>query len=306
MASPRFPQSAELAMRMWQASTGETVDGVLLVDAIGLQALVEATGPVDVDGRSIAAADVPQELLHDQYLGYGDLLEDDLQNNARREALAHIAEAAVSRVDEGGWDTSQMLESLAGAVRGRHLLAWSPDPVEQAGWEAAGMTGELEPSSLLLSILNRGVNKLDWFLDVDAALDVSVGEEHTDVRVEITLTNATPEGEPGYVAGPLPELDLGYGEYRGILAVNVPSAARGSRFDDVSPLVVAGRDGPTRVVGFYFRLAKGESRTYVLRFELPNSASTSLSVMASSRFPGVTWHYAEEQWEDSESRVANW
>ena len=302
MPSPRFPQSAELALRMWKAATGEQLDGVLVVDAIGLQALIEATGPVEVDGRQISAADVPAELLHDQYLR----LEGDPEHDERREVLARIANAAVERLDSGGWDTSAMLQSLAAAVRGRHLLGWTPDPTEQAGWEAAGMAGELEADSLLLSILNRGANKLDWFLDVDASLEVEDGADADRVVVTITVENTTPDGEPDYVAGPRPEIGLAAGVYRGILAVNVPGAARGARFDGVSPLAVAGRDGPTRVVGFSFDLAAGEARTYVLRFALPNKSSTSLTVMASSRVPRVTWRYAAEQWEDSQSHVANW
>jgi hypothetical protein len=303
MASPRFPQSAELASRMWEAATGEAVDGVLAVDAIGLQALVEATGPVEIDGRRIEAEDVPAELLHEQYLG--DEVGDG-ENAERRELLARIADAAISLLDSGGWDTSVMLESLAGAVRGRHLLAWSRDEVEQAGWEAAGVTGELEPDSLLVSLLNRGANKLDWFVEVDAELSVDAVEEGWDVAVEITLSNETPEGEPAYIAGPNPQLGLEYGVYRGILAVTVPGAARQARFEGVSPLAVAGPDGPTRVVGFQLDLPPGETRRHVLRFTLPNSSSTSLTVMASSRVPGVTWRYAAEQWEDSQSHVANW
>jgi len=306
MASPRFPQSAELATRMWEAATGETVDGVLAVDAIGLQALIEATGPVTVGDREIGADEVPQELLHDQYLRFGELGSQDSQENAeRRETLALIASAAVERIDAGGWETSTMLRTLSEAVRGRHLLGWTPDPVEQAGWEAAGMDGELRGDSLLVSLLNRGGNKLDWFLDVDASLSLEDGTEGWDVAVEITLTNNTPAGEPRYIAGPYPGLALAPGEYRGILAVNLPAAASGARFDDVAALAVAGADGPTRVAGFQLELPPGESRTYVLRFTLPSQAER-LRIEPSARVPGITWHYGAEEWEDTESRVANW
>ena len=43
--SPRFPASAALAAQMWKAKTGETVDGVFAIDPIGLQALIEVSGP---------------------------------------------------------------------------------------------------------------------------------------------------------------------------------------------------------------------------------------------------------------------
>ena len=303
MPSPRFPQSAELAVRMWQAATGETVDGVLLVDAIGLRALVEATGAVEVDGRRIEADAVPAELLHDQYARLDLGLADEEENAQRREVLADIADAAVVALDEGGWETSTMLRSLADAVAGRHLLGWSSDPVEQAGWEAAGMGGELDADDLLVSVLNRGSNKLDWFLDVDAGLAVESGEDGWDVTVEVTLTNTTPEGEPEYVAGPYPGNGLAAGEYRGILAVNVPGAAADVGFDGDPPLAVAGRDGPTRVRGFRFDLPPGDSVRHVLRFRLPASVR-SIDVLPSSRFPRVEWRYEAEEWQDSRSRTA--
>jgi hypothetical protein len=302
MPSPDFPQSAALATAMWKAATGEEVDGVLVVDAIGLEALVEATGPVEVDGRRIGTDEVAQELLHDQYLRF----DADEQTGERREVLARLADAAVSQLDAGGWDTSTMLRSLAQAVRGRHLLGWTTDPVEQAGWEAAGMSGELGPDDLLVSVLNRGTNKLDWFLDLDGEISVTRVDAGWEVAVELTLANGTPDGEPPYVAGLNAEaLRLEAGAYRGILAVNVPGAARGARFDGVSGLAVAGRDGPTRVVAFQLDLPAGEAVTHVLRFTLP-ARQRSLDVAPSARVPAVRWRHGAEAWEDSESRTLNW
>lgn len=308
MASPRFPASAALATQMWEAATGEAVDGVLAVDALGLQALVAATGPVQLGDRTITAEEVPQEVLHDQYVRFGQLGDQGSQENAqRREVLSELASAAFDRLDAGGWETSTMLRSLSGAVAGRHLLGWTPDPVEQAGWEAAGMDGELEPDSLLVSLLNRGGNKLDWFLDVDAELEVEAApdDEGWDVSVALTLTNPTPPDQPPYIGGPLPGLDLDPGEYRGILAVSVPGDAVIAGFDGVPSLAVVGIDGPTRVAGFQLDLAAGDARTVVLRFRLPPDAR-HLRIEPSARVPTIAWHYGAEEWEDSESRVANW
>ena len=49
--SPRFDATAELASRMWTSLGGAPVDGVLALDPIALQAIMKATGPVDVAGR---------------------------------------------------------------------------------------------------------------------------------------------------------------------------------------------------------------------------------------------------------------
>lgn len=303
MASPRFPESAELATRMWSAAGRGEVDGVIAIDPIGVQAIIAATGPVSIGDRTIAAEDVPQELLHDQYLQLGDST-DDYRNAERRESLGDLADAAVAALDSGDWSTSTLIRELGDAISGRHVLAWSKDETEQRGWAAAGMSGELTEESLLVSVANRGANKLDWFLDVDAELVAEQAADGVDVRVELTLTNETPEGEPRYVQGPNPELDLDAGEYRGIVAVNVPGAAEDSRFEGVDQLAVAGADGPTRVVGFQLDLARGERRTVVLRFHLPDGWDRVV-VEPSARVPVVSWRHGSASWQDSSSRVAN-
>jgi hypothetical protein len=304
MASPDFPASAELATRMWAAAGRGDVDGVLAVDAIGLQAIVTATGSVDVDGETLGADDIPQQVLHDQYLQFGDLSSQSGPGNAeRRDALATLAKAAVGAIDGGDYPASTLIRTLGDAIEGRHLLAWTRDAVEQSGWEAAGMDGSLPSDSVLVSLLNRGGNKLDWFMDLDAELSVQRASGGWEVAVEITMRNETPEGEPDYVAGPYPGLDLVAGEYRGILAVNVPGAAEGAHFDDVDELAVAGADGATRVVGFQLEVARGEERTVTLRFRLPSTAD-HVVVLPSARVPGITWHYGSSAWEDSTSRTA--
>jgi len=307
MASPRFPANAELAVRMWKAATGEDVDGVLVVDAIGLQAIVEAVGEVTVGDRTFGAADVPAYVLHDQYSQFGDIADQTSQNQAdRREALAALASAAVDAIDRGDYPASTLIRTLGDAIEGRHLLAWTPDEVEQAGWEAAGMDGELERDSLLVSILNQGGNKLDWFLDVEADLAVERVAGSWEVAVTIQMRNETPaQGEPTYVQGPYPGLDLDAGEYRGLLAVSLPAAATAPQFDGVDTLTVRGPDGPSQVVGFRFDLPRGETREVVLRFRLPPHAD-HLDIEPSARVPSITWRYGTEEWEDSTSRVANW
>ena len=305
MASPRFPQSAQLAVQMWRAAGRGEVDGVIAVDAIGLQAIVAATGPVETGAGAMDEERIVRHLLHDQYLDLGDATGQGARANAeRREGLAELATAAVAAIDAGDYPASTLIRTLGDAISGRHLLAWSGDEVEQRGWEAAGMGGALRSDSLLVSVLNRGGNKLDPFLDVDAELSVEPTRDGWDVTVELQLTNTVPEGEPPYIAGPFSGLDLDPGEYRGILAVNVPGAARGSAFDGVEQLAVAGGDGPTRVVGFQLDLPRGETRQAILRFRLPHGAD-HLVVEPSARVPAITWRYGASRWEDSASRTAN-
>jgi hypothetical protein len=290
---------------MWKAAGHGDVDGVLLVDAIGLQAIVQATGPVPAGGRTLAAKDIPKYVLHDQYrqFSYGNGGRD-IDNAARKESIGGLAKAAVHAIDAGDYRPSTLVRTLGDAVVGRHLLAWTSDATESAGWSAAGMGGELGPDSLLVSLLNTGSNKLDWFLDVGATLGVERSAAGWDVTVELSLTNATPEGEPRYIAGPFPGSDFEPRQYQAILAVNVPGAAQRSRFDGVPSLAVAGPDGPTRVVGFLLSLSAGESRRVVLRFSLPSTAD-HVVIEPSARVPQIRWQHGSSSWKDRSPRSVN-
>ncbi|MEN3273084.1 MAG: hypothetical protein V7636_1845, partial [Actinomycetota bacterium] len=305
MASPSFEDSARAAAAMWKAAGRGDVDGVLAVDAIGLQAIVRATGQVGVSDHALTADEVPGYVLHDQYREFTDANAGTIDTAARREAIGALAHAAVGALDNGDYRPSELLRSLGDAISGRHLLAWSTDRAEQDGWRAANMDGSFGPSSLLLSLLNIGANKLDWFTHLEATLRTAKTKDGWDVSVRIGIDNRTPaEGEPRYVVGPEPGSGHTPGEYLGILAVNVPASAYKIRFDGVDHLAVAGDDGKSRVVGFPLRLLAGSSRTVTLRFSLP-SAADSLHIEPSARVPTIHWHYETSQWEDTAARATN-
>lgn len=301
MLSPDFEASASLASRMWRAARGVRVDGVVSIDPAGFRALLTATGPVTAGGRRFDAGNVLQELLHDQYKRFGA----QASNPARREILADVAGAVMARLDAGDWAPSQLMSSLAEAARGRHVMVWSARPAEEAAWRAAGTAGTLDGSSLMVNVLNRGGNKLDWFTRVDAALSLEPTRTGTNGVLRVTIRNVAPTGEPRYVVGPHPDLGGKAGEYIGILAVTLPRSSGGGRVDGVARLGIVGPDGPTRVVGVPFSLLRGRTRTFVVRFELA-ARSGRIRVEPSARIPAVRWRFGSEMWEDSESRIIEW
>ena len=75
----------------------------------------------------------------------------------------------VDKLQNGNWDPEQLASELVDVASGRHLMLWSRDPDEQAGWDAVQVAGTLKPNSMLLGLHNRGGNKLDQFLDVNAS-----------------------------------------------------------------------------------------------------------------------------------------
>ena len=303
MASPTFDDSARAAAAMWKAAGRGDVDGVLAVDAIGLQAIVRATGAVGVGDRSLGADDVPTYVLHDQYEQFADVTAGTIDTASRREAVGKLAHAAVGALDDGDYRPSVLLRSLGDAVAGRHLLAWTTKPSQERGWRAAGMDGRFGPDSLLVSLLNIGANKLDWFTHLTSTLRTAKTKAGWDVTVDIAIDNQTPKtGEPAYVVGPEPGSGHVPGEYRGILAVNVPAAARQIRFDGVDHLAVAGSDGKSRVVGFPLTIPAGSSRTVALRFSLPGVID-AVRIEPSARVPAIEWQHGSSRWEDTTARV---
>ncbi|MCA1707273.1 MAG: DUF4012 domain-containing protein [Actinobacteria bacterium] len=299
MLSPRFDIQAPLAARMWAAAGHLPVDGVLALDPVAFSGVLQASGPVEVGGRAISATSVVGELVHDQYLRY-----TSEETEARREGLGELARAVFDSLDRGGWSVAALARGMQPVIDGRHVLAWSARPEDQADWAAAGLDGALQPDSLLIGLLNRGGNKLDYFQRVSSNLAVAHTTDVSLVTVRVTLNNAVPAGEPAYVVGD----DItgeGEGAYLGILAVSVPGVAENVQIEGVDELALAGSDGPTKVVGFQLVLRRGETRTVVVRFQLPGSTG-GLRVEPSARVPGIDWTAGGGTWRDSAPRLVTW
>jgi hypothetical protein len=301
--TPRFDETGPLAVRMWAAATGQTVDGVLVVDPVAMRALLAAQGPISAGGQTFDAGDVLQYLLLDQYQGVsiGD------PQATRRDAIGAVAQAAVDTLNSRPWTASGLATQLASVGRGRHVLAWARDPVEERAWQAAGIDGALHPESLAVSLLNVAGDKLDQFIHVDASLAVTAasGGAH-DATLVLRIENVAPKGLPSYVAGPYPGSGLSADEYQAIVAVNSPGAGSLPRFQGLGPQLVAGIDGPTKAsAAGFLRIAAGSGRTVTLRFQLPAGLS-HLTVEPSARIPPITWHFGHMTWQDLRPERVAW
>jgi hypothetical protein len=290
-----FEQAAPVAAAMWEELGRGPVDGVLALDPLALQAILATTGPVEADGQTVTADDVVPFVLHDAYVLQADLSDRDV----RDERQSEIAVAAIGAATTPGTDLVELARNLGDAASGRHLMLWSSDPEQQAAWVAADVHGALEADSLLLGAVNRGANKLDWFLDATAALRSQAGPDGTEVTLEVQLANRTPDGEPQYVAGPDESVvgpPLPSGDWRGFLTVHLPGAAT-DRLVEGSGLAVDGWSGEARVVAAVVTVPKGQTTTHVVRFTLP-PGTESIDVEPSARVHPVQWSAGDERWSD--------
>jgi len=300
--TPQFPVTADLAARMWAARTGQHVQGVLAVDVVGLRQIMTVTGPVQVGGTTLDASNVVQYLLHDQYAGLSD---DATGDTAREDALGTIAGDVLRQLQGETTDLRGLASAVSGAVAGRHLMVWSSDPTAEAAWVASGSAGTLTPTSLAVNVVNQGGNKLDQFLPVSVHLATRPDGSDTALTMTTTLSNRTPDGESQFVAGPFPGLPLAYGDYSGVVADNLPAAARGISISGSGPLSALGAEGPTVLVAAPIVVHQGATATVVVRFRLPGSHG-SMTLVPSARVPAEQWTFQDIRVSDDRPVTFTW
>lgn len=301
--TPRFDVSAELAARMWEKTQGGQIDGVMALDPIVLQALLKAVGPVKVNGRSIGANNVVDQLLHQQYVDFEN--DADRDRSGRKAMLGAVAEGAFLSFDRFKWDATTLANGLAQAAQGRHLMLWSRNPAMQEAWAKAGIAGTLEKRSLMVSVLNYSATKLDQFLQVDTEMNLTRDTTGVAVKLVVSISNNTPPGEPGYIVGPFPGSDLKAATYGGVLTVNVPGEATALRIEGSDSLAVDGADGPTRVIGESFALDAGTARKTTITFRLPKEARV-LRIEPTARVPAMRWKVGKETFDSESPRWVGW
>ncbi|MEZ5237659.1 MAG: hypothetical protein R2716_01430 [Microthrixaceae bacterium] len=76
-------------------------------------------------------------------LTLGQYADFEGSNDTRRERLGRVASATLEAFNTKGVSVPDLLEVLRRSGTERHLLAWSSDEAQMAGWEAIGASGEL-------------------------------------------------------------------------------------------------------------------------------------------------------------------
>jgi Protein of unknown function (DUF4012) len=304
--TPQFDVNGPLAASMWKASTGQSVDGVLAIDVAGLQDLLEVTGPVTTaTGQVVSASNVDQLLLHDQYVG--ETYTSD--STARTDELATLASATLHALENRPFKLHTMADALSSAAEGRHVLLWSADTRTEAAWSGAGVSGQLQPSSLMADIINRGANKLDQYLTEDVSLKLTAQGTKTAGTLTMTFSNKTPPGQSPFIAGPYPGLGTQYGEYVGIATVNLPGYARDISSPSNSSVVASGAEGPTVLEGANLDILQGATQSITFNFVLPE-AHGSMTVVPSARIGPATWHVVDpagsSAFQDSQPSTITW
>lgn len=206
--SPDMGTTADLSRSIYQQITGVEVDGVIVVDPIGLAALLQLTGPVAVEGldEPLTAENAADYLLFQQYVDYEGNADE------RRDLLEAAGRATFEELTTGDLPRPKRIaDVLSPVVEGKHVM-FHPFPDDErsviADMGAAGaFAPDLSADVLSVRTSDAQANKLDYFLHRDisyeAAFDPDTGSVEATATVQLT-NDAPASGLPDYIIGGQP------------------------------------------------------------------------------------------------------
>lgn len=290
--TPNFPVVGEIIADLANRTTIGEVDAVVSIDAPALAAILDASGPVDFEGRTISSDNVVDVLLRDNYLELGD----NEQRTERRELQSDVAKRIFEVVTERDIDIIELAGNLADAAEGRHLLGWSDDPGIQSLWEAIGADGALSDNSFLVAFQNASASKRDYYIDPSVRVRPveTLADGSRRFRVDASLENPVIEPSTDYIDSLNRFVPVGV--HRAYVTFTLPGAAT-----DIE--VISGResrigtDGPTALAAVWLRVPAGEEGTASIEFTVP-ARVRAVELLSSARVQPVTYEFGPVAVED--------
>jgi hypothetical protein len=278
--SPDFPTMTSIVQKMYKATYGTSIDGMILMDPYPLAKLLTYTGPQTVAGYDtpIDANNAVDFILRQQYLVLGHDERVDLLDTLAHQTLLQLLTGALP-------SPITLAKDLGPFTHTHRLMMWTDQPDEQAMFDAVGLAGHFPPADgtadFGITFNNAGPNKADAYLTHTVKLserkDPTLGDV---VDLTITLTNSMkPDGLPLYVTGNSDDLPLGtVTVYLSVYGPNDPVDSR----QDGDPLSVQlDRELGVPVSAAYVDVAPGSGTTLVFTFDkadVPHAADSTVFV----------------------------
>ncbi|MFT4229871.1 MAG: DUF4012 domain-containing protein [Microbacterium sp.] len=270
--TPDFDLTARLASAWWDDLTGRTVDTVVSIDPLVLQAVLKITGPVEVADRTIDADNMIDALLVEPYMTL---------SQAEQTSMFEATATKVFRMlTNGDVDAVSLARTLAPPIEEGRVSAWSAHADEAeilsrssfAGPAARQEAAGRDAYAVYLNDVTGG--KMDSFLEV--AISSGTASCRADgtptVEVEVTLTSTAPKSARSFPM--LMTGDGNFGVAPGHIGTTVSVSApantffAGVRLDDSPVAAVDRTDGGFQVSAYTVDLAPGETKTIAFRFDV--------------------------------------
>lgn len=269
-SSPNFPVVGSVFEQLSERSVVGDVDVVMSIDVPGLANILQATGPVEVDGRRVAAENAVDLLLRDNYLELGEPSE----TAERRQLQSQVATEIFDTITARDIDLFDLAAAVQESAAGRNLLAWSTDPGVQALWESLGADGALTEDSFMVAFQNASASKRDYFITPSVTV-VPVGElrvgEPRRFRIDAELTNPVVEPTVPYFDSLNQFVPVGI--HRAWVTFTLPAGAHDIEVQS-GRHSRTGKDGPVVVVAVWLRVAESETGVASIEFTVPAGVNT--------------------------------
>lgn len=199
---PDFPRAAELWRTRYEERFGTTVDGVMTTDPVALSYLLAGEEPVEVQGVTLTADNVVQELLSTTYARFPDPADQD---EFFKQAGALIFDRLLSDPDP-----QALVDGLRRALDEGRVAVVSRDEREQAALVDGGLTGAamsadedvLQAGVYLNDTTSTTGSKLSYYLDYTASVTGRCrgGEATLEGALDLRSTiSGDPAALPEYV-----------------------------------------------------------------------------------------------------------
>ncbi|MGH2772813.1 MAG: DUF4012 domain-containing protein, partial [Actinomycetota bacterium] len=265
--TPDFPTSAGLIAQMWQARTGQGIDGVIAADAVALGRLLGVTGPVSVPDwpEPLTAENFVDVALNRAYAKYPDKPDRaDFLLRGGREVWGRL-------LSSEGLDLRRLAPVMGGLFGEKHMQIWTRG--EAKSLKAMGVDGSLRRPAddyLLVVGQNAAGNKVDFYAHrvIEYKAKVAAGGEVASTA-SVTLDNRTPStGVPSYISGPYSNLPDPAGLNRSFLSLYAGgrTEATGARLDGKAVGVESESERGLSVLSRFLEVRAGEEAK--LEFDL--------------------------------------
>jgi hypothetical protein len=283
--SPNFPDAARIWAHLWQAQSGQRVDGVFGVDPFALQAMVGAAGPITVKGYggTYTGENLAQYIEQQEYVDF-----PGRASRLRKHFIAQVATAAIHKMLSGSGDPQAITTALGRSAGLGNLALWASRPGEQQQISGTPLAGEIPATQgpyAAVSFDSALGSKLDYYLD--RSLTYTAGSCSADDRasaITVKLTNDAPRhGLPAYVrlrgdksiTGPPVVENKPQNRLFVFIHATQAAAVRRATLDGRPILLSEGVEQGHAVFGLEVRLNPGVERVIRLDLTEPTSAGAA-------------------------------